>query len=222
MLMNCSFCRFGLFLFVFFVSHCVQASLSFDKTTISRELLHSAKMFSFQFDFENTGKYPVEIKKISTSCGCTMVKPAKSLYLPKEKGNIEGTFIIGDRIGTQNQEITIETNDISKKYYKLTLKLYIKREINLSPKVLIWRIGNEPIPQNAAITSINPIEIQSIKSESDDVLISLARKDEDYKKYVFSISPRSTEMRLNSTIEIKTVNKASNEFKTCVMHILVR
>ena len=58
----------------------------------------------------------------------------------------------------------IETNDISKRYYKLTLRLHIKQEIDSTPRILIWRINEEPIPKNVTISSIVPIKIQSIQA----------------------------------------------------------
>ena len=49
-----------------FLSHSAYSLLSFNEVIISSEVLRESKVFPFRFDFENTGEYPIEIKKIGT------------------------------------------------------------------------------------------------------------------------------------------------------------
>ena len=204
-----------------FLSHSAYSLLSFNEMIISSEVLRESKVFPFRFDFENTGEYPIKIKKISTSCGCTIVKPVKNSYSPKDKGGIEGTYIIGDRIGNQEQEIIIETNDISKRYYKLTLQLHIKQEINSTPRILIWRINEEPISKNVTISSIVPLKIQSIQATSNDFTISNIENKDDNMKFEFYVKPKSIKKRIKAEINVNAININTNKSIILIIHSLI-
>lgn len=210
-----------IFLLMTFLSHSAYSLLSFNEMIISSEVLRESKVFPFRFDFENTGEYPIKIKKISTSCGCTIVKPVKNSYSPKDKGGIEGTYIIGDRIGNQEQEIIIETNDISKRYYKLTLQLHIKQEINSTPRILIWRINEEPISKNVTISSIVPLKIQSIQATSNDFTISNIENKDDNMKFEFYVKPKSIKKRIKAEINVNAININTNKSIILIIHSLI-
>lgn len=210
-----------IFLLMTFLSHSAYSLLSFNEVIISSEVLRESKVFPFRFDFENTGEYPIEIKKISTSCGCTIVKPVKNSYSPKDKGDIEGTYILGDRIGDQEQEIVIETNDISKRYYKLTLQLHIKQEIDSTPRILIWRINEEPISKNVTISSIVPIKIQSIQANSNDFTISNIENKDDNMKFEFYVKPKSIKKRIKAEIKVNVINIDTDKSIILTIHSLI-
>ena len=210
-----------IFLLMTFLSHSAYSLLSFNEMIISSEVLRESKVFPFRFYFENRGEYPIEIKKISTSCGCTIVKPVKNSYSPKDKGDIEGAYIIGDRIGNQEQEIIIETNDISKRYYKLTLRLHIKQEIDSTPRILIWLINEEPTPKNVTISSIVPIKIQSIQAISNDFTISNIENKGDNMKFKFYVKPKPIKKRTKAEIKVNAININTDKPTTLTIYSLI-
>lgn len=181
----------------------------------------SRKYFPFVSILKIQGNIRSRLKKISTSCGCTIVKPVKNSYSPKDKGDIEGTYILGDRIGDQEQEIVIETNDISKRYYKLTLQLHIKQEIDSTPRILIWRINEEPIFKNVTISSIVPIKIQSIQANSNDFTISNIENKDDNMKFKFYVKPKSTKKRIKAEIKVNVINIDTDKSIILTIHSLI-
>ena len=81
----------------------------------SREFFEVASPESTQavarYTFRNTGQKPVEIVSVSSSCGCTVAKPDKTLYQPGEAGQIEATFVFGSRTGDQRKTITVRSRE---------------------------------------------------------------------------------------------------------------
>ena len=65
------------------------------------------------FEFTNTGKMPLVIKNVTTSCGCTgAMVDEKREFQPGEKGKIKFSFNTEGRIGKNEKTITVESNDI--------------------------------------------------------------------------------------------------------------
>jgi hypothetical protein len=65
-----------------------------------------------EFEFTNTGRSVLEIKKIQPACGCTgVVADEKKEFQPGESGKIKFTFHTEGRLGTNEKTISVETND---------------------------------------------------------------------------------------------------------------
>lgn len=68
-----------------------------------------------EFEFTNTGRSVLIIKKITPACGCTgLVADEKKEYQPGESGKIKFTFNTEGRQGVNEKTFTIESNDITK------------------------------------------------------------------------------------------------------------
>ena len=62
------------------------------------------------FKFKNTGNYPLTIKEVKTSCGCTVTKWNKSPLAIGETGEIGVLFNTAEKTGEQRQTIRIQAN----------------------------------------------------------------------------------------------------------------
>lgn len=63
------------------------------------------------FNFKNTGKQKLIIRKMESTCGCTVSEPSAYEFAPGESGHIDVTFNSTGKIGKQFQTITMITND---------------------------------------------------------------------------------------------------------------
>lgn len=63
------------------------------------------------FVFKNVGKSDLILRKIKSSCGCTVVSPKDKVIKPGKSSSIKAIFSSGTRKGMQNKSITIFTND---------------------------------------------------------------------------------------------------------------
>ncbi len=63
-----------------------------------------------QFEFTNTGKSPLIIKRVSASCGCTTPGYTREPILPGKKGTISAKYSTVGRPGKFSKTITVYTN----------------------------------------------------------------------------------------------------------------
>lgn len=66
------------------------------------------------FKVTNKGKSDLILRKVRSSCGCTVSKPEKDVIKPGETVNIPVTFNTRGRNGRQNQSVTVYSNDPQK------------------------------------------------------------------------------------------------------------
>ena len=66
---------------------------------------------NYSFEFTNTGKSDLIIRKTKASCGCTASNPEKTLLKPGETSNINISFNSTGRTGSQHKNVTVITND---------------------------------------------------------------------------------------------------------------
>lgn len=100
--------------------------ITFEKTEYNFDTITQGKNITIDFSFKNTGKSPLVIHKVKTSCGCTGGKPEKTQYEKGESGKIQVTFDSTHKQQNVNQRITIVTNDPEHPNFDLTIKGYVK------------------------------------------------------------------------------------------------
>lgn len=64
-----------------------------------------------QFEVKNTGKSELIIRKVKASCGCTAIKPAKTILAPGETTLIAAEFNSKGKSGRQTKTVRIVSND---------------------------------------------------------------------------------------------------------------
>ncbi|HPE35035.1 MAG TPA: DUF1573 domain-containing protein [Bacteroidales bacterium] len=62
-----------------------------------------------EFNFTNTGKEPLILTNVRSSCGCTVPKWPREPILPGESGVIHVKYST-NRIGTINKSVTVQSN----------------------------------------------------------------------------------------------------------------
>lgn len=82
------------------------------------------------FEFTNTGKSPLIINSVRSSCGCTVAKRPEQPIMPGEKGSIEVVYAT-NRIGPFSKTITIFSN-ASEPNKVVSIKGNVKKESSLS------------------------------------------------------------------------------------------
>ena len=116
--------KFITLLFIGFVAFSINAQ---EKSTTETTVDPNAPAFEFEtdvidygkieqnadglrvFKFKNTGKSPLIISRIQSSCGCTVPKKPEDPIMPGKNGEIEVKYAT-NRIGGFNKSITIYSN----------------------------------------------------------------------------------------------------------------
>ena len=65
---------------------------------------------SYVFEFENTGKSPLILSQVQTTCGCTTPKWPREPIAPGAKSSITAQFNSAGKMGQQNKVITVISN----------------------------------------------------------------------------------------------------------------
>jgi len=80
----------------------------------------------YEFVFKNTGKSPLIIRDVKSSCGCTVPEWSKKPVLPKEKGIIKVKYDT-KRIGEFYKIITVYSNAKNS-----PVKLYVQGNVRVT------------------------------------------------------------------------------------------
>lgn len=74
-----------------------------------------------EFEFTNTGKTPVVIQRVITSCGCAAPSYTREPVLPGKKGEVKVAYNTIHRPGTFRKSVRVYTN-VPDTVYTLTIK----------------------------------------------------------------------------------------------------
>jgi Protein of unknown function (DUF1573) len=85
------------------------------------------------FMIKNVGSGPLEIKNISSSCGCTAAKPSKTILAPGEVSTIAASVDTHFEQGHSLSVITLTTNDPANQSIQLKMEGVIKPQVEAQP-----------------------------------------------------------------------------------------
>ncbi len=87
-----------------------EAIITFEKTEHDFGKLLQGEVVTCSFHFTNTGKAPLIISRVTTSCGCTVGEYPKEPIAPGDKGVIKATYDSKGHHGFQSRTLTVATN----------------------------------------------------------------------------------------------------------------
>ena len=97
-------------------------NVKFDRTTFNFGTAGQNSKVEHVFHFKNTGKRDLKIRKIRSTCGCTTVKPDKTVIGPGESSSFKAVFHTGNRQGYQHKSIYFISNDPDNSNLRLNIK----------------------------------------------------------------------------------------------------
>ena len=84
-------------------------AITFKTLTIERNDIPYGADETFSFEFKNTGKEPIIVSNVQTSCGCTKAKSPEAPVAPKKSAEIAVKYDT-KRVGAFTKTITVTTN----------------------------------------------------------------------------------------------------------------
>ncbi len=189
------------------------AKIEFSKKVIDFGDVNSGKIVNVVFEFENKGDTDLEIKRINTTCGCTVPSLEKKVYKPGEKGKIPVKFYSTGYYGKIVKIITVITNDLSSPYVRLRIMGNVKLKDFSDPVLETEKIDfNEIEPgkiYNKEINLYNKgnllLDIKEV-SHSADVVVEFDKrfvKPGEFTKISIEYKPQKQGTNL-SFIKIRT------------------
>ncbi len=98
--------------------------MTFPDTVHNFGRVYEGEEVTHGFTFTNTGKKPLLISGVTTSCGCTVADYPKEPVLPGESGILKVNFRSTGQTGYEEKSVAVQTNTA-----RGTIPLYIKAEI---------------------------------------------------------------------------------------------
>jgi hypothetical protein len=86
-----------------------KSAITFTVTEINRPAIPYDSQELFIFEFKNTGKVPLLIQNVQTSCGCTTAEKPSEPIQPGKKSKISVKYDT-KRVGGVHKTITVTTN----------------------------------------------------------------------------------------------------------------
>ena len=160
--------------------------------------------------FENASKtHSLTIKEVTTECGCAKLFTEKTTYLPGEKGILIGEIVVKDELVLDKKKITISGAILSEgksAEFSESIDLYIKRfqSVKLSKSVLKWKQYSGKIALDTSVSRMNgqPFSVEIIdRNASLNFEVDL-KSDEEKAIYHLEITPKETDRKLRSIIEL--------------------
>lgn len=126
--------------------------------------------------FTNVGKAPLKIKKVKTSCGCTVAKLTKLIYQPGEIGEITIKFNTRGFSGTARKNITVFLEKGSPSSVRVVLQAKVIPKIAIVPRYVDFRNINlsETVVRRSFTVKNNthkPIVLKSVKIDNPNLAI---------------------------------------------------
>lgn len=96
------------------------AKMTFEETIYTFGTVEAGEIVTHTFEFTNTGKVPLLINDVRSTCGCTVPEWSEDLIYPGDSGAIEVRFNTTNMRNQQKKPVTITANT-----YPATTKLYL-------------------------------------------------------------------------------------------------
>ena len=128
------------------------AALEWSVTEISARASLGQGTFEAAYPFENNGSAPVTIRRVESSCDCTVAIPAAVTIGPGQSSHIRAVLTIGERTGLLQQTLVVHTDEPGAAPVKLTLAVEVPEPVIFEPRFVLWPVDSEPAPRIVNVT----------------------------------------------------------------------
>jgi len=154
--------------------------LAFDKPVHDFNTAIEGAKLPHSFTFRNTGREPVYIERISSSCGCTVAEVSERVIQPGRKGEIKATFDTTGFSGQVKKEIYVYLKGVKAPGNTLTIKGTVMEELVASPRQLNLGDIKHGVKKDGSIKFKNQgkrtVRIINVKSMSQQIKASAGKR----------------------------------------------
>lgn len=142
-------CSFAALAILFATTGTLRAELAWEKPRIAIEAIPGQTEAVAIFKFTNRGAKPVRIVGVDANCGCTVAKPAKSIFAAGESGELPASMTLAG--ADRTVAIQVKTDEQGETTYGLTFHVSQIHAPQLSPRLVFWNVGEKPMAKKAVI-----------------------------------------------------------------------
>lgn len=156
-----------------------------------------------RFPFTNTGNAPVDITRVESSCGCTVVTLEKRHYEPRESGEIVARYTVGTQVGLQKKTVEVGTND-GREPIILTLNIQIPEVLRIQPAFVTWKHGETPAAKTITLEMLQDTPVKDVSVQSTAVgFVAEVKPLVPGRKYEVAVHPLATDQHNFTTLVIR-------------------
>lgn len=174
--------------------------------------LPNTRKVEHQFIVQNNGTEPLEVKKIRSTCGCTVARAPDEVILPGEEGYVTATFNLVGREGPQEKKVTIYSNDPESPKVDLIFRGIALQTLRARPQMLVLgRIPpkSEMRTRNLAVTSPDAFAITDINVDGEGIRVKpefqLGETSTNFT-FIVTIDPSDWDGEVRHTITLHTTS----------------
>lgn len=155
------------------------------------------------FPFVNNGAAPVDIVKITTSCGCT-VASSKSMHIePGQSGEVTAVYEVANHAGRQRKTVAVNTSDQAQPTI-LTLVIQIPELLKIQPPFVSWKYNEDKSPKILTVDVLpeTPIAALSVRGSNPEFAVELTPVVAG-RQYQIKVTPARTDKNEFATLTIQ-------------------
>lgn len=158
-----------------------------------------------EFVFVNRGRQPVRILETRSSCECTVMARTDTAVAPGQAGRVPVTVHLEGRRGRQSIGVVVMTGEPEVRQHDLTVEVEIKEFAAVSPRMVYWKVGDDPGPKAVVLSLVNGFRLVSAVSASPHFTVEVVAQGEAAAE--LRVTPRDTWARRNGEIRIHVAQK---------------
>ncbi|MBN1344542.1 MAG: DUF1573 domain-containing protein [Phycisphaerae bacterium] len=180
-----------------------------DKPTYDFGQIYSDKAFDHVFEVKNVGGAPLEIKRVRSTCGCTVVEAKAHTLEPGKSTEIKVRFNAKNLSGKIKKTVYVESNDPEKPSLGLTFSGEILQAISVNPAMARFDRLDRKQPSSLELTMTNnlpePMTVSDAQSSVPNVSVKITEIEKGKKfKIVLTASPPYQGDVLHGNVKLKT------------------
>ncbi len=186
-----------------FLNVVLRAELVWEKTEIEKEIPAGAEILEASFRFKNTGKEEITVKSVNSNCGCTTAELEKREYKEGESGEIKVVFEIGERVGFQEKNISVMTDEKSNGSYVLTLKTNVPEILKMEQRLVVWKEDEAMVEKTVKLELNRTLPDVNVKAECRESKLAVVLSEPDENGvYLLKLKPQQTKEPIRATIRL--------------------
>jgi len=205
------------------------AKIEFDRTVYDFGNTSMVQQLTGTFSFQNTGEGVLELKKPTTSCGCTVASVKPESLKKGEKGELVFTMNVGNmNRGHAEKHITVPSNDPQTPSVNLTVKADIIPIYDFNPQNVPLGDLRQGVITNVTIqvkrVDGKPINLTKVESTNPSIRVRIepdADSSNAAARVVVEAEAEGTPRRFNETVKVFAGNTNQPAFTIPVFGRLV-
>ena len=173
------------------------ASAEWERQVARFEPIPQADSVAAEFVFLNVGETPLVIRRVRSSCGCTVAEYEREPVPAGAGSALLVTFQFVRKHSLQRKHIDVFFEG-EEEAHRLWVEVERPQRLGLDTTYLAWRRGDSPTAKRARLTRLDLLKDLTIQSASPEIVATLIRSGED--SWDLEVTPKTTESQFRALV----------------------